>query len=75
MMRRRHPAPSYARASTLLIGLLAAYVGPKYFAQLGKSEVVIARAQVFKIEQAVSIDVKQYCLGFVAVKQHCMCES
>lgn len=30
----------------VIIGLLAAYVGPKYFAQLGKSEVTIARAQM-----------------------------
>ena len=30
----------------VIIGLLAAYVGPKYFAQLGKSEVTVARAQI-----------------------------
>ena len=29
----------------VIIGLLAAYVGPKYFSQLGKSEVTIAKAQ------------------------------
>ncbi len=30
----------------VIIGLLAAYVGPKYFAQLGKSEVTVAKAQI-----------------------------
>lgn len=30
----------------VIIGLLAAYVGPKYFAQLGKSEITVARAQI-----------------------------
>ena len=29
-----------------IIGLLAGYVGPKYFAQIGKSEVKVARAQI-----------------------------
>jgi general secretion pathway protein G len=29
-----------------IIGLLAAYVGPRYFSQLGKSETTIARAQI-----------------------------
>ena len=67
-MVRRHPA---ARGFTLLellvviviIGLLAAYVGPKYFAQLGKSEVTIARAQIAALDQAVDtfrLDVGRY---------------
>jgi general secretion pathway protein G len=30
----------------VIIGLLAAYVGPKYFAQLGKSEVTVTKAQI-----------------------------
>src|SRR2546423_1151058 len=29
-----------------IIGLLAAYVGPKYFGQLGKSEQTLAKAQI-----------------------------
>lgn len=29
-----------------IIGLLAAYVGPRYFSQLGKSETTVARAQI-----------------------------
>ena len=30
----------------VIIGLLAGYVGPKYFAQIGKSEVKTAKAQI-----------------------------
>lgn len=30
----------------VIIGLLAAYVGPRYFSQLGKSELKTARAQI-----------------------------
>lgn len=29
-----------------IIGMLAAYVGPRYFTQLGKSEVTVAKAQI-----------------------------
>jgi len=36
-----------------IIGLLAAYVGPRYFAQLGKSEVGVAKAQIQAFEKAV----------------------
>ena len=37
----------------VIIGLLAAYVGPKYFAQLGKSEVKAAAAQINSFEKAL----------------------
>jgi len=37
----------------VIIGLLASYVGPKYFAQLGKSEVATARAQIDALSKAV----------------------
>jgi general secretion pathway protein G len=37
----------------VIIGMLAAYVGPKYFAQLGKSSVTIARAQIEGFEKAL----------------------
>ena len=43
--------------------LLAAYVGPKYFAQLGKSEVTIAKAQIEAFEKALDtyrLDVGRY---------------
>jgi len=37
----------------VIIGLLAAYVGPKYFSQVGKSEVKTARAQIVGFEKAL----------------------
>lgn len=37
----------------VIIGMLAAYVGPKYFAQLGKSERTVARAQIDALEKAL----------------------
>lgn len=37
----------------VIIGLLAAYVGPKYFSQIGKSEVKTAKAQIVGIEKAL----------------------
>ena len=33
-----------------IIGLLAGYVAPRYFAQVGKSEVNVARAQIDALE-------------------------
>jgi len=47
----------------VIIGLLAAYVGPKYFAQLGKSEVTVAKAQIGSFEKALDtfrLDVGRY---------------
>ena len=46
-----------------IIGLLAAYVGPKYFSQLGKSEQGIAKAQIEAFSRALDsyrLDVGQY---------------
>lgn len=37
----------------VIIGLLAGYVGPKYFAQVGKSEIKTARAQIVALEKAM----------------------
>ena len=37
----------------LIIGLLAGYVAPKYFAQVGKSEIKIARAQIDAFDKAL----------------------
>lgn len=37
----------------VIIGLLAGYVGPKYFAQIGKSEVKSARAQLDGLGKAL----------------------
>jgi general secretion pathway protein G len=37
-----------------IIGLLAAYVGPKYFSQLGKSEQALAKAQIESFHRALA---------------------
>lgn len=37
----------------LIIGLLASYVGPRYFSQVGKSEVKAARAQMDSFDKAL----------------------
>lgn len=37
----------------VIIGLLAGYVGPKYFAQIGKSEVKAASAQIDALSKAL----------------------
>ena len=37
----------------VIIGMLAAYVAPRYFAQVGKSESRIARAQIDSLEKAL----------------------
>jgi len=47
----------------VIIGLLAAYVAPRYFAQVGKSEVKVARAQIDALEKALDqyrLDVRRY---------------
>ncbi len=37
----------------VIIGLLAAYVGPKYFSQVGKSEMKMAQAQIDALEKSL----------------------
>ena len=47
----------------VIIGLLAAYVGPKYFSQVGKSEIKMAQAQIDALEKALHqyrLDVGNY---------------
>ena len=47
----------------VIIGLLAAYVGPKYFSQLGKSEATVAKAQIEAFEKSLDtfrLDVGRY---------------
>lgn len=65
------PCPSRTRGFTLLellvvmviIGLLAGYVGPKFFGQIGKSEMKAARAQLDALTKALDqyrLDVGHY---------------
>jgi general secretion pathway protein G len=47
----------------VIIGLLAGYVAPRYFSQVGKSEVQVARAQIDSLEKALDqyrLDVRRY---------------
>ena len=37
----------------VIIGLLASYVGPRYFSQIGRSEIKTARAQIDGIQKAL----------------------
>ena len=64
-------ARAHSRGFTLLellvvvaiIGMLAAYVGPKYFSQLGKSEQTIAKSQIESFSKAMDtfrLDVGRY---------------
>jgi general secretion pathway protein G len=47
----------------VIIGLLAGFVAPRYFSQVGKSEIQVARAQIDALEKALDqyrLDVKRY---------------
>lgn len=47
----------------VIIGLLASYVGPKFFSQIGKSETTVARAQMQAFQKSLDgyrIDVGRY---------------
>ena len=67
-MRNRYgPATGFTLLELLvvmvIIGLLAAYVAPRYFAQVGKSEVRTAQAQVVALRNALDtyrLDTGQY---------------
>lgn len=46
-----------------IIGLLAGYVAPRYFAQIGKSEIKLARAQIDALDKLLDqfrLDVGHY---------------
>ena len=47
----------------VIIGLLAGYVAPRYFSQVGRSEVKVAQAQIVSFEKALDtyrLDVGRY---------------
>jgi len=47
----------------VIIGLLAGYVAPRYFSQVGRSEIQVARAQIESLEKALDqyrLDMKRY---------------
>lgn len=47
----------------VIIGLLAGYVAPRYFAQVGRSEVQVARSQIDSLEKALDqyrLDMRRY---------------
>src|SRR3954462_2218236 len=47
----------------VIIGLLAGYVAPRYFSQVGRSEVQVAKAQIEALEKALDqyrLDMRRY---------------
>jgi len=65
--RKRHAVRGFTLLELLvvmvIIGLLAGYVGPKFFGQIGKSEVKAAKAQIDGLQKALDqyrIDMGRY---------------
>jgi len=47
----------------VIIGLLAGYVAPRYFSQVGRSEIQVARAQIESLDKALDqfrLDMRRY---------------
>ena len=70
-MKRNPPYLPHVAGFTLLellvvmviIGLLAGYVAPRYFSQVGKSEIKVAQAQIVSFEKALDtyrLDIGRY---------------
>jgi general secretion pathway protein G len=55
--RPKSPPPGFTLLELLVVlvilGLLASYVGPKYFSQIGKSESKVAKAQIDALSKAI----------------------
>jgi general secretion pathway protein G len=67
MRHRRHWSSGFTLLELLvvlvIIGLLAGYVAPRYFSQVGRSEVKVAQAQINAFEKALDtyrLDVGRY---------------
>lgn len=67
MNKRQGPQSGFTLLELLvvlvIIGLLVGYVAPRYFAQVGKSEVKVARAQLKALEDSLDqyrLDVGRY---------------
>jgi len=66
-MRRTVPHRGFTLLELLvvivIIGLLAGYVAPRYFSQVGKSEIQVAKAQIESLEKALDqyrLDMRRY---------------
>ena len=67
MHYRRHSSSGFTLLELLvvmvIIGLLAGYVAPRYFSQVGKSEVKVAQAQIVALGKALDtyrLDIGRY---------------
>jgi general secretion pathway protein G len=66
-MRSMHKRKGFTLLELLvvivIIGLLAGYVAPRYFSQVGKSEIQVAKAQIESLEKALDqyrLDMRRY---------------
>jgi len=74
--RRRADAAGFTLLELLvvvvIIGLLAGFVAPRYFSQVGKSEVNVAKAQIDALEKALDqyrLDIGRYPSAELGLKR------